>query len=96
VRRDPAVPGPRLTLVDGGTIAGTMAVVPGVPQRLGLGSAAAVEVVVDRLVLTAGSLRSPGSYGSRITLRWRDLRTAPDAGPPPATGDPALAQLRSA
>jgi hypothetical protein len=96
VRRDPAAPGPRLTLVDGGSIADTVAVVPGVRQRLGLGSAAAVEVVVDRLVLTAGSLRSPGSYGSRISLRWRDLRTATDTGPPPATGDPALTQLRPA
>jgi hypothetical protein len=93
-QRDPIAPGARLTLIAGGAIADTGAVVAGVPLRLGLGSAAAVEVVVGRLVVTAGSLRAVGDYGSQITLRWRDLRTAPGTGPPPVTGDPALAQLR--
>ena len=92
--RDPMAPGPRLTLLASGTIADTGAVVAGVPLRLGLGSAAAVEVTVDRLVLTAGSLRAMGDYGSQITLHWRDLHAAPDTGPAPAAGDPALSQLR--
>ena len=93
-QRDPMAPGARLTLIVGGAIADTGAVMAGVPLRLGAGLAAAVEVAVDRLVVTAGSLRAMGDYGSQITLRWRDLRTAPGTGPPPVTGDPALTQLR--
>jgi hypothetical protein len=93
-QRDPMAPDARLTLIADGTIADTGAVVAGIPLRLGLGSAAAVEVIVDRLVVTAGSLRAMGDYGSQITLRWRGLRTATDTGPPPVTGDPALTQLR--
>jgi hypothetical protein len=93
-QRDPMAPIARLTLIADGAIGDTGAVVAGVPQRLGIGSAAAVEVVVDSLVITAGSLRAMGDYGSQITLRWRDLRTAPATGPPPVTGDPALTRLR--
>jgi len=93
-QRDPMAPTARLTLIANGAIADTTAVVAGIPLELGTGSAAAVEVVVDRLVVTAGSLRAMGDYGSQITLRWRDLRTAPSTGPPPVTGDPALVQLR--
>lgn len=87
---DPAAVRPRLTLLDDGAIADTAAVVAGVPLRLGHGTAGVVEVVVERLRLTAGSLRSPGDYGSRLVLRWRDLRAAPATGPPTATGDPAI------
>jgi hypothetical protein len=88
--RDPARAWPRLTLLVGGEIGDTVAAVTGAPTVLGRGGVAAVELVLERLVVTAGSLRSPGQYGSRVTLRWRDLHTAPDAGPAPATGDPSI------
>jgi hypothetical protein len=84
---------PRLTLVSGGRIADTAPVTVGVPVRFRDGAGAVVEVVVDRLVLTAGSLRSPGRFGSQIALRWRDLRLAADVGPPASTGDPAVTLL---
>jgi hypothetical protein len=87
---DAAAVQPRLTLLDDGAIADTAAVVTGVPLRLGHGTAGVVEVVGERLLLSAGSLRRPGDYGSRIVLRWRDLRAAPATGPPAAAGDPAI------
>lgn len=93
-QRDPMAPGARLTLIAGGAIGDTVAVVAGIPLVMGAGPAAAAEVVIDRLIVTAGSLRAVGDYGSQITLRWRDLRTAPGTGPPPVTGDPALTLLR--
>jgi hypothetical protein len=80
--------------VVGTTIADTAPVVPGVRFRLASGTTAAVEMVVDLLVLTAGTLRSPGPYGSRITLRWRPLDVAPLAGPQPARGDPGIPAAR--
>lgn len=82
---------PRLTLVTGGAIGTTAPVVPGVPIRLAPASpSATVEVIVDQLVITAGTLRSPGRFGSQLVLRWRDLAPAPDEGPPPALGDPSI------
>ena len=88
------LPRPRLTLIAGGRVADTVAVVPHAPLVLGDGLHSMVEVTVDRLVLTAGSLRGPGRFGARITLRWRDLLTAGNAGPAPVPGDPALIMLR--
>lgn len=87
---DPDRPVARLTLLDGATLGDTVRVVAGVRSTLAVGGGAAVEVVVDALTITAGSLRSPGQYGSSITLRWRAIGTAPDDGPPPAPGDPSL------
>lgn len=89
-RRDTDRCWPRLTLVDAGRIGDTVPVVVGVPMRLGRDGAAVVEVLVDHLRVTAGSLRSPGRYGSRIVLFWRDLQRAPDRGPPAAVGDPSI------
>ena len=88
--RDAAAAWPRLTLLLGGAAGDTVPVVPAVPVRLAVGATAAVEVTVDRLVLTAGSLRSPGRFGSRLELRWRLIGPAPDAGPPAAVGDPSI------
>ena len=51
-------------------------------------------MVVDRLVLTAATLRRPAASGSRIVLRWRDLLVADDLGPAPTPGDPALDLVR--
>ncbi len=93
LRRDLDAAWPRLTLVSDGRIAETAPVVAGLPVRFSGGARAAVEVVVDRLVLTAGSLRSPGRFGSQIVLRWRDLSLAADAGPPASAGDPAVSRL---
>jgi hypothetical protein len=88
---------PRLTLVVSGAIGETVPVVLGVPFRLAgpPGSApppgaAVVEVTVDRLVITAGTLRSPGRFGSLLSLRWRDLTPAPDEGPLSPVGDPGI------
>jgi len=94
VRAPLDLPRPRLTLVVDGHIADTTAIVPHVPLRLGDGTRAVVEVIVDRLVLTSGALRGPGRFDSRITLRWRDLLTAGDTGPAPTPGDPALDLMR--
>jgi len=92
--RDSGGAWPRLTLVLTGAVGQTMPVVLGVPFRLVAGSAAGeaavVEVTVDRLVVTAGSLRSPGRFGSQLALRWRDLTLAPDAGTPAPAGDPGI------
>lgn len=80
---------PRLTLVVNRAIGDTVPVVLGVPFRLAAGTAVA-EVTVDELVIMAGTLRSPGRFGSRLTLRWRDLTLATDDGPPRPTGDPGI------
>ena len=55
-----------------------------------LGGTGVVEVIVDLLLVTAGSMRSPGQFGSRVTLRWRPLDAAPSTGPPPTRGDPGI------
>jgi hypothetical protein len=83
---------PRLTLVVDGAIGDTVPVVRGVPFRLAAGPAVA-EVTVDELVITAGTLRSPGRFDSRLSLRWRDLTHATDDGPPRPTGDPGIPLL---
>ncbi|WP_410672481.1 hypothetical protein [Amycolatopsis sp. cmx-4-68] len=94
--RDPAAAWPRLTLVVTGAIGTTVPVVAGVPVRLaGPPGTAAVEVTVDELVLTAGSLRSPGRFGSRLSLRWRDLALASGDGPAHPVGDPGIPVLLS-
>lgn len=80
---------PRLTLVVNGAIGDTVPVVAGVPYRLAAGPAVA-EVTVDELVVTAGTLRSPGRFGSRLSLRWRDLTLGVDDGPPRPAGDPGI------
>lgn len=88
--RDTGAAWPRLVLLSGGAIGETVPVVAGVPFALRLGATAVVEVTVDLLVLTIGTLRSPGQFGSRLALRWRDLTLAPDTGPPRPTGDPGI------
>jgi hypothetical protein len=90
--RDDGGAWPRLTLVVAGGIGQTVPVVLGVPTRLAAAGVAVVEVTVDQLVITAGTLRSPGRFGSRIAVRWRDLTLAPDAGPPAPVGDPSIPQ----
>lgn len=85
--------GARLTLLEAGAVGDTAPVTVGTAVSLGRNGAASVEVVVDTLTLTAGCLRGPGRFGGRIALRWRDLTRAPDTGPPPSPGDPAIPQL---
>jgi hypothetical protein len=92
--RNPDVPIPRLTLLDKATLGDSVPVVAGVATTLTVGGRAAVEVTVDALTVTAGSLRSPGQYGSSITLRWRDVQPASNAGPSLATGDPTIPRPR--
>lgn len=91
--RDADQPVARLSLVDGATLGDTVPVVAGMPWTLQVAGAASVRLVVDRLVLTAGSVRSPGRYGSTITLRWADARTAGNAGPALSTGDPTIPRI---
>jgi hypothetical protein len=93
--RDPDAPIPRLTLLDKATLGDSVPVVAGVAMTLTVGGRAAVAVTVDALTVTAGSLRSPGQYGSALTLRWRDLKPASDAGPTLATGDPTIPRPRA-
>jgi hypothetical protein len=95
VARDPGAAYLRLTLLSGGVIGETVPVVAGVPFALRLGAVAAVEVTVDLLVVTIGTLRSPGQFDSRLALRWRDLGPAPDTGPPRPTGDPGIPVLNT-
>ncbi|MCR6485058.1 hypothetical protein M8542_19710 [Amycolatopsis sp. OK19-0408] len=94
--RDDGAAWPRLTLVVAGAIGTTVPVVAGVPVRLaGSPGTAAVEVIVDELVLTAGTLRSPGRFASRLSLRWTDLTLGRDDGPPHPLGDPGVPVLLS-
>jgi hypothetical protein len=94
--RDYGAAWPRLTLVVTGAIGATVPLVAGVPFRLaGSPGVAVVEVTVDELVLTAGTLRSPGRFGSRLSLRWRDLTLGPDTGPARPLGDPGIPVLLS-
>ena len=88
------LPRPRLTLLVGERIADTAVVIEHRPIQLADHGRAQVEVIVDRLVLTAATLRSPGPSGSRLVLRWRDLLVADDLGPAPTPGDPALDLVR--
>jgi hypothetical protein len=88
------LPRPRLTLVVDERIADSAVVVEHRPIELADSGRAQVEVVVDRLVVTAATLRSPGASGSRLVLRWRDLLVAHDSGPAPTPGDPALDLVR--
>ncbi|MGW5714790.1 hypothetical protein ACWEVP_01385 [Amycolatopsis sp. NPDC003865] len=93
--RDPGAAWPRLTLLSDGVIGETVPVVAGVPVALRLGAVAVVEVTVDLLVVTIGTLRSPGQFASRLALRWRDLGPAPDTGPPRPAGDPGIPALNA-
>jgi hypothetical protein len=93
--RDPGAAWPRVTLLSGGVIGETAPVVAGVPVALRLGAAAVVEITVDLLVVTIGTLRSPGQFASRLALRWRDLGPAPDTGPPRPVGDPGIPALNT-
>jgi hypothetical protein len=83
-------PGPRLTLLEAGAVGDTAAFTPGLPTILTMGGRAVVEIVIDSLTLTVGSLRSPGLYGSSIQLRWRDLRPAGNTGPALSLGDATI------
>lgn len=90
----PDVPRPRLTLVADGRLADSITVVPGVAATLADGGRALVTVVVERLRITAGSLRGPGAFGSLLRLTWTDPTAAGDHGAAPVPGDPALLLLR--
>jgi hypothetical protein len=92
--RDPDAPIARLSLLDGATLGDSVPVVAGVAAALTVAGRAVAEVTVDAITLTAGSLRSPGQYGSSLTMHWRDLQPAADAGPPLATGDDSIPRLR--
>ncbi len=86
--------GPRLTLLQGSVLGDTVALVPGQPVVLTIAGLAVVEVVVDSLILTVGSLRSPGQYSSSIQLRWRDLHPAGNSGPDLTRGDDSIPRRR--
>jgi hypothetical protein len=81
---------PRLTLVQGERIGETTPVVAGRPIVLGLDGRTLVEIVVDGLIVSVGSLRSPGLYGSVLRLRWRSLEMASAAGPARPVPDDAI------
>lgn len=88
--RDPDDPLPRLSVVRSGGLGDSVAVTPGVPLVLTFGGAAAVEVSVTSLIITAGSLRSPGQFGSALVVDWRSLGSAPDTGAPAVPGDSTI------
>lgn len=88
-------PAARLTLLESNAIGDTVPAATGEAAILTVAGRAVVEVIVDALTISAGSLRSPGQYGSSIALRWRDLRPAPNAGPVLATGDPSIPRHRA-
>ena len=88
--------GPRLTLLLSGAVGDTTSFATGSPATLTMNGQAVVEVVVDELTITVGSIRSPGQYGSSISLRWRDLHPAPNSGPPDAVLDPSIPRKRLA
>jgi hypothetical protein len=87
-------PGPRLTLLEAGSVGDTAAFTPGVPTILTMNGRAVVEIVIDSLTLTVGSLRSPGLYGSTMQLRWRALRPAGNSGPTLAQPDSTIPRRR--
>ena len=88
--RDPDAVIARLTLVSAATLGDSAPVVLGQPVVIGIGGRVVVEVTVSALTITNGSLRSPGQYGSTVTLTWRDLRPAPDSGLALPFGDPSI------
>ena len=69
---------------------------PSVVMAVRLMYAGAVVSALSLIVglLTVGSLRSPGQYGSGIAFRWRDVRPGADAGPWLATGDDSIPRRR--
>lgn len=94
VLRDADAPRARLTLLDGATLGDSVPIVVGQPTTLTVSGRAIAEVTIEAITLTAGSLRSPGQYGSSVTLRWRDLHPATNAGPVLTTGDPSIPRRR--
>lgn len=92
--RDPDVPIARMSLVEGSTLGDSVPVVAGVPATLTVAGRAVAAVTVETIALTAGSLRSPGEYSSSVTLRWRHLGEAGDAGPTLPPGDDSIPRLR--
>lgn len=91
--RDGGAAWPRLTLVAAGALGETVPAVAGVPFRIRMAATAVLELTLQQLMITAGSLRGPGRFGSRIVLLWRDLFPAPDTGPPPSAGDIGIPRL---
>lgn len=87
---DPDAPLPRLSVVRSGGMGDSVGVTAGVPLVLTFGGAAAVELTVLSLVITAGSLRSPGQFGSALVVAWRSLGAAPDTGAPAVLGDSSI------
>jgi hypothetical protein len=83
----------RLTLVAGGRIGDSVPVIAGRQAILASDGVGSVEVVLDRLVVSVGSLRSPGLYGSEIRLRWRPLDVAPPDGPAQVDLDPTIPRV---
>jgi hypothetical protein len=94
VLRDPDVPIARLSLLEGAALGDSVPVVVGIAVTLSVSGRSVIEVTIDAITLTAGSLRSPGQYGSSVTLRWRDLPPAGNAGPQLATGDDSIPRPR--
>ena len=88
------LPGPRLTLLVGDQLGTTVPAVPDLVHRLGTADGRTeLELLVLDLVLTAGTLRGPGAFSSRLSLAWR-AALAPLAGPPLAVGDPTIPRRR--
>ena len=88
----------RLFLLRSGAVIGSAPLVAGVRRRLpddgDASRGAAVELVVRRWEILAGTVLGAGDFGSRITLAWREIDLGADRFLPPPIDPSIISRLR--